>query len=49
MEWDVCASDLILREAGGIILNLDNNEMKYNKENLLNPFFIATKDKKYTR
>ena len=41
MEWDTCASDLILKEAGGNITDLSRNELIYNKENLLNPFFIA--------
>jgi len=42
MEWDTCAADLILTEAGGLILNEENKKLLYNKENLLNPFFIAS-------
>lgn len=41
MEWDTCASDLVLREAGGIIMDLNRDKLKYNKKNLKNPFFIA--------
>jgi 3'(2'), 5'-bisphosphate nucleotidase len=46
MEWDTCASHAILKAAGGNISiytenNTENEELKYNKENLLNPYFIA--------
>lgn len=43
MEWDTCAAHLILTEAGGKIENTRNEELKYNKVDLLNSFFIATK------
>jgi len=42
MEWDTCASQVILEEAGGALKTIDNKILVYNKENLLNPFFIAT-------
>lgn len=46
MEWDTCAAHAILKAAGGNINiytenNTENEELKYNKENLLNPYFIA--------
>jgi 3'(2'), 5'-bisphosphate nucleotidase len=42
MEWDTGAAQIILEEAGGSVLQVDTNEpLVYNKENLLNPFFIA--------
>ncbi|MEE9438156.1 MAG: 3'(2'),5'-bisphosphate nucleotidase CysQ [Saprospiraceae bacterium] len=42
MEWDTAAAQIILEEAGGSLCNEDSNEpMIYNKEHLLNPFFIA--------
>jgi len=46
MEWDTCAAHAILKAAGGNISiytenNTENEELKYNKENLLNPYFIA--------
>jgi len=41
MEWDTCAADIILEEAGGKILSTNNELLSYNKENLLNPNFIA--------
>ena len=47
MEWDTCAADLILKEAGGHILNLDNQKISYNKKNLLNPNFVAIGNLKY--
>lgn len=32
-EWDVCAADLILNEAGGAIVTMRGNDIAYNKEN----------------
>lgn len=43
MEWDTAAAHIILEEAGGQVLNAETNTpLAYNKENLLNPFFIAS-------
>lgn len=42
MEWDTAAGQAILESLGGNIIQADSNEtLKYNKENLKNPFFIA--------
>ena len=41
MEWDTAAAHIILEEAGGKVYQLDQKELRYNKENLLNPYFIA--------
>lgn len=42
MEWDTGAAQIILEEAGGhVVQHKDHHPMSYNKENLLNPFFIA--------
>ncbi len=43
MEWDTCAAQIILEEAGGHVLIADGQDqaVRYNKEDLLNPFFIA--------
>lgn len=43
MEWDTAAGHAILRSAGGEIVLAENQEKEliYNKENLLNPQFIA--------
>ncbi len=43
MEWDTGAAQIILEEAGGSVLQYQKNTpLSYNKENLLNPYFIAT-------
>lgn len=43
MEWDTCAAQIILEEAGGSVCINDNptQAVQYNKEDLLNPYFIA--------
>ena len=42
MEWDTAAADAIVREAGKMTYQFENNEqVVYNKENLLNPWFIV--------
>ncbi|MEM7102323.1 MAG: 3'(2'),5'-bisphosphate nucleotidase CysQ [Bacteroidota bacterium] len=42
MEWDTAAAQVVLEEAGGKVVRADNNEaLRYNKEDLLNPYFIA--------
>ncbi len=41
-EWDTAASDIILRETGGIIIDINTKKpMIYNKENIKNNHFIA--------
>lgn len=40
-EWDTAAGDAILRAAGGQVLTLDGAPLRYNREDLLNPFFVA--------
>lgn len=42
MEWDTAAAQAVLENAGGSVVRYDNNEpLSYNKENLLNPYFVA--------
>jgi len=42
MEWDTAAADAVVREAGKMTYNFENKEsVVYNKENLLNPWFIV--------
>lgn len=42
MEWDTGAAQIILEEAGGAVIHHETREpLVYNKENLLNPYFIA--------
>lgn len=42
MEWDSAASDVIVQEVGLRTVDAHSREpLKYNKENLLNPYFIC--------
>ncbi|UBM62469.1 3'(2'),5'-bisphosphate nucleotidase CysQ [Candidatus Sulfidibacterium hydrothermale] len=43
-EWDTAAGDAIVRAAGGKVLIANTNEpLVYNKEDILNPWFVVTK------
>lgn len=42
MEWDTAASQIIVEEAGGEVLEYETKKvMSYNKKNLLNPYFYV--------
>lgn len=42
MEWDTAAGQIIVEEAGGKVVEFETGRpLRYNKENLLNPFFLA--------
>jgi 3'(2'), 5'-bisphosphate nucleotidase len=41
MEWDTAAAQCVAEQAGAVVINTDNQALIYNKENLLNPFFIV--------
>lgn len=42
MEWDTAAAQIVLEEAGGSVTDAVTGEaLKYNKEDLANPYFIA--------
>jgi len=41
MEWDTAAAQIILEEAGGKVLQASGEEMIYNKESLVNQYFVA--------
>jgi len=42
MEWDTCAGQIVATEAGALVLRYPElTPLDYNKENLLNPYFIA--------
>ena len=42
-EWDIAAAQCIVEEAGGTVLEYKKNKpLRYNKENILNPFFIVS-------
>lgn len=40
-EWDIAAGQCILEQAGGVVQQLDGQPLRYSKENLLNPHFVA--------
>jgi len=41
MEWDIAAGQAILESLGGSVETTDKLPLKYNKENLFNPYFRA--------
>ena len=42
MEWDTAAAHAVVNETGLRVLEFNtSNELQYNKENLLNPFFLV--------
>ncbi len=41
MEWDTAAAHAVVIAAGGNLTNLQGEALSYNKENLLNPFFMV--------
>jgi 3'(2'), 5'-bisphosphate nucleotidase len=50
MEWDTAAADAILRVAGGTVaVSGEQTPMPYNKEDLLQPSFIAASSDKLLR
>jgi 3'(2'), 5'-bisphosphate nucleotidase len=46
-EWDIAAGEAIVKYSGGYMLDIDGNHLRYNhKKDFLNPYFIASNDKK---
>ena len=44
MEWDTAAGQAIVEQAKGTVIDTQTNEpLRYNKSNLLNPFFIVSR------
>lgn len=43
-EWDIAAADAVLQAAGGAIYTLAGTPLLYNKEDILNPEFLAVGD-----
>ncbi len=41
MEWDTAAGHAVVEAAGGTVTQVDGTPLRYNKENLLNPYFIV--------
>ena len=47
-EWDTAAAQCIVEEAGGKILDMDMQPMRYNtKRSLLNPHFLVIGDPQF--
>ncbi|WP_448676367.1 3'(2'),5'-bisphosphate nucleotidase CysQ [Delftia acidovorans] len=40
-EWDTAAAQLVLEEAGGVVVDLQGQPLRYGKDNVLNPAFIG--------
>ncbi len=41
MEWDTAAAQCVAEEAGAVVTDTRGEKLSYNKENLLNPFFVV--------
>jgi 3'(2'), 5'-bisphosphate nucleotidase len=41
-EWDTAAAHAVVNAAGGKVTNIQGEELKYNKEDLLNPWFVTS-------
>jgi len=41
MEWDTAAGHAVVEAGGGTVTQVDGTPLRYNKENLLNPYFIV--------
>ena len=44
-EWDTAAAQAVLEGAGGAVLDLQGQPLRYGKSDVFNPSFIATRDK----
>ena len=42
MEWDIAAGQAIIEALGGMVVHAETEQaLRYNKENLYNPYFIV--------
>ena len=41
-EWDTAAAHAVVNAAGGKVTNINGVELQYNKEDLLNPWFVTS-------
>lgn len=41
MEWDTAAAHAVVKEAGGMVCDMAEQELRYNKEDLHNPEFLV--------
>ncbi len=46
-EWDIAAGHAVLMAAGGAVTQFGGKPLRYNKESLLNPDFLAVADPSY--
>ena len=47
-EWDTAAAQAVVEAAGGVVLDADLKELRYNtKADILNPFFYVLGDKNF--
>ena len=44
-EWDTAAAHCVLEVAGGSLTDLEGQSLRYNKDNILNPWFLAGGDR----
>lgn len=43
-EWDTAAAHCVLESAGGSMTDVEGNRIRYNKKDILNPWFLASGD-----
>lgn len=41
MEWDIAAAQCVVEQAGGVVESEEGGALRFNKESLVNPLFIA--------
>lgn len=41
-EWDTAAAQCVVESAGGRVVDLDGKPLRYNKQDILNPWFLVT-------
>ncbi len=46
-EWDTAAAQCVVEEAGGVVMDLANQPLKYNKSDLRNPSIITLGDRSF--
>lgn len=44
MEWDTCAAQAVVEQAGGTVVNTKGERLTYNRAELLNPWFLVIGD-----
>ena len=44
-EWDTAAAQAVVEGAGGLVLDTNGDRLIYQKDNILNPYFIVKGNK----